>query len=133
MTGYVSRTEPGRLVMPASVADHARCRGLDTEAFFDHDPDTEAAAIKVCHACPVEGDCLAWALDYPVERDTDGVFGGTTAARRRAIRRALYPSSQKAAEGRENPQTARPPEQARPARQTASVGDPSIPGRQGRT
>ena len=94
MTGYVSRTEPGRLVMPASVADHARCRGIDTEAFFDHDPDTEAAAIKVCHACPVEGDCLAWALDYPVERDTDGVFGGTTAARRRAIRRALYPSSQ---------------------------------------
>ena len=41
-------------------------------------------AIRICQACPIQVRCLAWALEQGV---TDGVWGGTTAEQRRAIRR----------------------------------------------
>jgi WhiB family redox-sensing transcriptional regulator len=40
-------------------------------------------AKRICRGCPVQIQCLAWALASGV---TDGVWGGTTPDERRVIR-----------------------------------------------
>lgn len=67
---------------------HAACRDADPELFFPistSGPGRRQAeqAKRVCGTCPAQPECLAWALDHGV---TDGVWGGTTADQRRAIR-----------------------------------------------
>jgi len=42
-------------------------------------------AKRICAACAVRRPCLAWALDQGV---VSGIWGGTSEAERRAIRRA---------------------------------------------
>ena len=69
--------------------DYAACRGSDPDLFF---PATDVspgraqveAAKKVCRPCPVKGTCLSRALDYGPEA---GIWGGTTEAERRLLRR----------------------------------------------
>jgi WhiB family transcriptional regulator, redox-sensing transcriptional regulator len=72
--------------------DAAACRGADPELFFPVGATESAlprvaAAKQVCRACPVQAQCLAWALDNDV---ADGVWGGTTADERVVIRRVLW-------------------------------------------
>ncbi|MET9556110.1 WhiB family transcriptional regulator [Streptomyces sp. NPDC006645] len=67
----------------------AACVGADPELFFpvgESDPAAEqvARAKAVCHSCPVERQCLAWALDTG---RTSGVWGGTDEDERRRMRR----------------------------------------------
>jgi WhiB family redox-sensing transcriptional regulator len=74
--------------------DHALCRALPVEEFFDMENSRggrrerqEQAAKEVCHRCPVIHECLQHALaaeDY-------GVWGGTTASERNDIRSGLVP------------------------------------------
>ena len=69
--------------------DYAACRDSDPDLFF---PATDVspgraqveAAKKVCRPCPVKGTCLSRALDYGPEA---GIWGGTTEAERRRLRR----------------------------------------------
>lgn len=65
----------------------AACRGLDTELFFpiDERPGSAgvAQATAVCAGCPVQAECLAESLAVG---DEFGIFGGLTAAERRALR-----------------------------------------------
>jgi WhiB family transcriptional regulator, redox-sensing transcriptional regulator len=61
----------------------AACKGADTEAFFSADPEQQAVAIAICRVCPAVRNCLTYAL----ERDVAGIWGGTTAAQRRDVRR----------------------------------------------
>ena len=69
--------------------DSAACRGVDTELFY---PVTEAGAGRdqveqakqVCRGCPVSQQCLADALS---RNEPCGVWGGTSARERRAMRR----------------------------------------------
>ncbi|MFB7470309.1 WhiB family transcriptional regulator [Kitasatospora sp. NPDC056184] len=71
--------------------ESARCRGADPELFFPIGSSTSFPTLAqsdeakaVCGRCPVSRQCLEWALDAaPVE----GVWGGTTEAERRALRR----------------------------------------------
>jgi WhiB family redox-sensing transcriptional regulator len=71
--------------------DLAICRGADPDLFFPIGNASSGptlmqtdAAKAVCHRCPALDQCLDWALDAdPVE----GVWGGTTGAERRAMRR----------------------------------------------
>ncbi|WP_437109307.1 WhiB family transcriptional regulator [Streptomyces scopuliridis] len=68
---------------------HAACTGVDPELFFpvgDSGPAVEQAerAKKVCHGCPVESQCLEWAL---APGRTSGVWGGTDEEERRRLRR----------------------------------------------
>lgn len=81
-------TQPGA-ASDRDWREDAVCRGLDPELFY---PVTEAGpgraqvdqAKQVCRRCPVSPECLAEALsrDEPF-----GVWGGTSAGERRAIKR----------------------------------------------
>jgi hypothetical protein len=42
--------------------------------------------LKICVDCPVKQECLDFALSFPQAEDMHGVYGGTTAKDRRAIR-----------------------------------------------
>ncbi|WP_231916055.1 WhiB family transcriptional regulator [Microbacterium karelineae] len=67
--------------------ERAACSGMDTELFFPTSELHDAGLAKaVCEECPVRQDCLEQALR---NRETDGVFGGQTAAERRAMARKL--------------------------------------------
>ncbi|MET7687806.1 WhiB family transcriptional regulator [Streptomyces sp. NPDC005483] len=71
--------------------ESAICQGADPDLFFPVGNASSgptliqiAEAKAVCHRCPVIDQCLSWALDAdPVE----GIWGGTTEAERRAMRR----------------------------------------------
>jgi 6-phosphogluconate dehydrogenase-like protein/transcription factor WhiB len=71
--------------------DHAVCRDADPELFFpDGAPGSRPRQVdrakEVCAGCPARADCLSWAL----ERGFDyGIWGGTTADERRAIRNTV--------------------------------------------
>jgi WhiB family transcriptional regulator, redox-sensing transcriptional regulator len=83
---------------PGDWRDDAACRDADPELFFPIGTTGPALrqvqeAIRICQACPMRTPCLAWALEHGI---TDGVWGGTTAEQRRAIRR---PAAQPAAAG----------------------------------
>lgn len=58
------------------------CQTVDPETFFPAPSEPADAAVALCRTCPVQGSCLAWALQAG---DLHGVWGGTTARERRAM------------------------------------------------
>jgi WhiB family redox-sensing transcriptional regulator len=87
------RNPPRRPALPApppTLAD-AACKGADLGLFFGPDAefvtarrDREAKAKAICARCPVQPDCLAYALDT---REAYGVWGGASEDERRAMLR----------------------------------------------
>ena len=67
--------------------DRALCAEIDPELFF---PETRGAsprdARRICAACEVRAECLAYALEHP---ELQGVWGGLTEKERREPRRQL--------------------------------------------
>jgi WhiB family transcriptional regulator, redox-sensing transcriptional regulator len=63
--------------------EEASCRGLDPELFYAEGGASVARAKAVCAICPLRSKCLDWAI----AREEFGVWGGTTARERAAIRR----------------------------------------------
>jgi hypothetical protein len=80
----------------ARVIRQARCTdsGLDADEWFPVSPGTQearreaAAAIAICQACPVRGQCLALSLRH-WDIGQHGVWGGTVAAERASLRRQI--------------------------------------------
>ncbi|MER7977757.1 WhiB family transcriptional regulator [Streptomyces sp. NPDC095817] len=73
--------------------ESAACRTEDPELFFPLGEDGLSRgqieqARAVCHRCPVLSACASWAL---LNAEYDGVWGGTTAAERRALRLRAAP------------------------------------------
>lgn len=64
------------------------CRNADLKLFFpDYDsPSANAAAKRICDRCGVKDACLEWALEH----DEVGVWGGTGEADRRALLRKRH-------------------------------------------
>lgn len=64
-------------------AAYAACRGADPSLFFAgvEGGDT-CTAQRICAGCPVNEECLEWALTTGVSY---GVWGGTTEAQRRHL------------------------------------------------
>lgn len=64
----------------------AACRGIDPAVFYadDDDPESLAAARKICAGCPVREACVEHAIAV---REPDGVWGGLTARERRREQR----------------------------------------------
>lgn len=68
---------------------HAACRDEDPELFFPIGNAGPALgqieeAKQVCRRCPVNTECLRWALETGQE---GGVWGGTSEEERRSLRR----------------------------------------------
>jgi hypothetical protein len=61
----------------------AACTGADTSQFFPRSKKQSfAPAIRICQSCPVKEPCLQYALDT----DQEGVWGGTTRLTRTRMR-----------------------------------------------
>src|SRR4051794_41953927 len=58
------------------------CRSVDPETFFPAPNEPSEGAVALCGTRPVQGPCLAWALQVG---DCHGVWGGTTPRERRAM------------------------------------------------
>ena len=63
--------------------DGAACEGVDSELFYAEGGAAIARAKAICANCEVRDRCLEWAIN----REEFGVWGGTTARERAAIRR----------------------------------------------
>jgi WhiB family redox-sensing transcriptional regulator len=70
---------------PLPWMSDALCAEVATDMFFPEHGDKSVEARKICAACPVKTPCLAYAV---AERGLEGIWGGTTASDRDAIRRA---------------------------------------------
>lgn len=74
----------------------AACAGREDDLFF---PANEAektfvnAAKAVCAGCPVQAECLAYAIETG---QTEGIWGGMTSTERRTERRRWVAASRKA-------------------------------------
>jgi WhiB family redox-sensing transcriptional regulator len=70
--------------------ERAACRDVDPDLFFPVSTDGRslaqaAEAQAVCSLCPVDRECL----DFALRRRESGVWGGTTEDERNAARRNL--------------------------------------------
>lgn len=72
--------------------DRAECKGMDPILFFGPEHaetvrekrDREDAAKAVCARCPVQKECLEYALEA---REAYGIWGGMTEVERKALLR----------------------------------------------
>ena len=67
----------------------AACRGVGAEVFYGGRADEIERAKALCSSCPVCAECL----EAGVAGDEAGVWGGTTARDRRAIRSRSAPAA----------------------------------------
>lgn len=79
-------TSPAYFKFLEAVKDSGQnpsCMEIDPELFF---PETWAEARdakKICSTCPVQTDCLRYALET---NQSDGIWGGLTLEERRRLR-----------------------------------------------
>lgn len=90
MTSLYIPAQRGTARAPVDWRAYAACRHADPGLFFPVGTDLAAhvqvsRAKLVCAGCPVRSACLDWALANG--RET-GVWGGTAAGERRALRAA---------------------------------------------
>jgi WhiB family redox-sensing transcriptional regulator len=67
----------------------AACRGMGADGFvIGRGANANSMARAICSRCPVTVECLDYAL---ANMDTTGIWGGTTAQQRQAMRAARVP------------------------------------------
>ena len=69
-------------VVPGSWHEKARCKGWDPEIFYPDRGVPSASAKAVCKECPVQPDCLEYAL---TKDERFGIWGGLSERERRKI------------------------------------------------
>ena len=83
--GPVLRLVPAADPHALTWRDLASCAEADPDAFFPETGGSTRDARRVCAACPVAAQCLAYALEH---EEPFGIWGGmTTSQRRRLLRR----------------------------------------------
>lgn len=80
---HVGRIDASR--REVSWQDAGLCAQADPALFYPEQGESAAAARRVCRACPVREQCLAYALETGQEW---GVWGGTTERERQRVRAA---------------------------------------------
>lgn len=73
------------LIQPPAWTVDALCAQTDPEAFYPEKGGSTRQAKRVCDACPVRLECLAYALEHD---ERDGVWGGLSPRQRQALKRA---------------------------------------------
>jgi WhiB family redox-sensing transcriptional regulator len=63
---------------------HALCAKVDPELFFAAGALEHKVAKRICRTCPVQKECLVFAMDTPMDH---GIWGGLTERERRSYRR----------------------------------------------
>ena len=63
-------------------ADRALCAQTDPEAFFPEKGGSTREAKKVCARCPVQTDCLNYAIEH---KERFGIWGGLSERERRKL------------------------------------------------
>jgi WhiB family transcriptional regulator, redox-sensing transcriptional regulator len=66
--------------------DRAACFGIEPDVFFPVSEEEAGPALAFCTVCPIQRDCLAWALK---NGERYGVWGGTTEQQRRRLQRRV--------------------------------------------
>jgi WhiB family redox-sensing transcriptional regulator len=68
--------------------DQGSCRSSDPDAFFPDkgDPWGAKEAVRVCRMCPVQRDCLEYALR---REERFGIWGGIASWNRRSLHRLV--------------------------------------------
>lgn len=66
---------------------HANCTGHPLSLFFPEISTKQQTqqAKQICNTCPVQQDCLEYALNIQKHSALDGIFGGTTPYERRKM------------------------------------------------
>lgn len=64
----------------------ASCARLDPNLWFAPGAVEHREAKKICRGCPVRSECLAYAMNVPVDH---GIWGGLTERERRRRRREV--------------------------------------------
>ncbi len=73
--------------MNTSWKNYGSCRGLNPNIFYPSCEEEARVAKAICRQCPVQNECLSYALK---NQEKDGVWGGATERdRRRMIRQRL--------------------------------------------
>jgi WhiB family redox-sensing transcriptional regulator len=97
MSDNTTLSDAARLLSPQLLQDarsdtarkwaaRALCVGADPEAFFPPGDAPAAEARAICAACPVRGQCLAYAITAD---ERFGIWGGLDPRQRRTLRRRL--------------------------------------------
>lgn len=69
-----------------SWQNDAQCVGVDPDLFFPERGASTRPAKTICRHCPVQVDCLVFAICNGAKH---GIYGGTSERERRRIRRRL--------------------------------------------
>lgn len=78
----VTRPLFGALSDRDSWSDDAACKGVDIDIFFSLDDADQRQALQLCRSCPVQQECLRYAID---QREMYGIWGGMSESERRGI------------------------------------------------
>lgn len=68
--------------LPDAWQEDAACRDADIGLFFSLDDDDQRAAQELCRSCPVQQECLRFALE---NREMYGIWGGMQESDRRSV------------------------------------------------
>lgn len=71
-------------LMTPRFRQRGACVGQNPKLWDDDDRELAFQAKPLCASCPALAECLAWGMEF----EADGIWGGRTAAERRAQRRA---------------------------------------------
>lgn len=66
--------------------DQALCAQTDPEAFFPEKGGSTREAKRICQACPVQDECLEFALAHD---ERFGIWGGLSERERRRLKRQI--------------------------------------------
>lgn len=62
--------------------DDAACSGVDIDVYFSLDEGNQRRAIELCRTCPVQQECLRYAIEHD---ELYGIWGGMLESERRAL------------------------------------------------
>lgn len=79
------KAKPHRVfTIPPPWTTQALCAQADPDAWYPEKGEIPFAAKQICRTCPVQTECLQWALDHD---ERFGVWGGLTDGERHQLRK----------------------------------------------